>query len=55
MFTILAFWFSKRKILNPYGYTKILNEYDTYSDTEDGKHQENGYFLINAVDGSIMY
>ena len=34
---------------------KDLNEYDTYSDTEDGKHQENGYFLINAVDGSIMY
>ena len=49
------FGFQKRKNSESVWLYKDLNEYDTYSDTEDGKHQENGYFLINAVDGSIMY
>ena len=49
------FGFQKRKNSESVWLYKDLNEYDTYSDTEDGKHQENRYFLINAVDGSIMY
>ena len=49
------FGFQKRKNSESVWLYKDLNEYDTYSDTEDVKHQENGYFLINAVDGSIMY
>ena len=50
-----GFGFQKRKNSESVWLYKDLNEYDTYSDTEDVKHQENGYFLINAVDGSIMY
>ena len=49
------FGFQKRKNAESVWLYKDLNEYDTYSDTKSGKQQENGYFLINAVDGSIMY
>lgn len=49
------FGFQKRKNAESVWLYKDLNEYDTYSDTKGGKQQENGYFLINAVDGSIMY
>lgn len=47
--------FQKRKNAESVWLYKDLNEYDKYSDTKSGKQQENGYFLINAVDGSIMY